>query len=197
MSDHQIPGYTYGDSSIPEAPVSTEEFNQLKQSVMWSEDDDEALEMAGSVLEPQIEEILDVWYGFVGDHDFLLDYFSDAETHEPIDEYLDRVRERFGQWIRDTCTTPYDDEWLAYQFEIGRRHHRLGKNTADEVSAVPHIHFRYLNAFIYPITATIRDFLEKSDHSRDEIDEMYHAWFKSVVLQVTLWSYPYVPDDDW
>lgn len=197
MSDQQIPGYAYGDESVPDAPISTEELDHLKQSVMWSADDDDALQQAGDVLEPQIDEILDTWYGFVGDHDFLLHYFTDVDTNEPIDEYLDRVRARFGQWIRDTCDTPYDEAWLAYQFEIGRRHHHTGKNEVDDVSAVPHIDFRYVNAFIYPITATIRDFLENSDHSRAEIDDMYHAWFKSVVLQVTLWSYPYIPDDEW
>lgn len=197
MSERSIPGYGYGDESIPEPPISAEEFDRLKQSVMWSEEDDEYLQMAGDVLEPQIEEILDVWYGFVADHDFLVAYFADAETGEPIDEYLERVRARFGQWIRDTCDTPYDEDWLAYQFEIGRRHHRTKKNRADSVDAVPHIDFRYLSAFIFPITATVRDFLENGDHSREEVDKMYHAWFKAVVLQVTLWSYPYVSDEDW
>lgn len=197
MSNEQIPGYAFGDESVPEAPISSEEFDRLKQSVLWSEADEEYLRMAGEVLEPQIEDVLDVWYGFVGDHDFLLHYFTDADSGDPIEEYLDRVRARFEQWIRDTCDVPYDQAWLDYQFEIGRRHHRTGKNEADDVDAVPHIDFRYVVAFIYPITATIRDFLDDGDHTAEEVDGMYHAWFKSVVLQVTLWSYPYVPEGDW
>ncbi|MGQ4555702.1 protoglobin domain-containing protein [Halobellus sp. GM3] len=197
MTDRQIPGYKLGAESVPEPPITTEEFDRLKQSVLWSAEDEESLRAAGEILEPQIEDVLDVWYGFVGDHDFLVRYFGDAETGEPIDEYLDRVRDRFGQWIRDTCDPPYDESWLAYQFEIGRRHHREGKNRTDDVDAVPHIDLRYLIAFIYPITATVREFLENSDRSAAEIDKMYHAWFKSVVLQVTLWSYPYAPEGDW
>lgn len=55
---------------------------------MWSAEDDDALQMAGDVLEPQIDEILETWYGFIGDHDFLLRYFTDVDTNEPIDEYL-------------------------------------------------------------------------------------------------------------
>ncbi|ELY93697.1 protoglobin domain-containing protein [Natrialba taiwanensis] len=51
--------------------------------------------------------------------------------------------------------------------------------------------------FIYPITATVRDFLDDGEHSADEVDAMYHAWFKAVVLQVMLWSYPYVEGNDW
>lgn len=196
MSNESIPGYTKGDEEIPSAPISMEEFDQLKQTVMFTDEDEEYLQMAGDVLADQTEDILDVWYGFVGDHDFLLYYFTDGDG-EPNDEYLDRVRARFGQWIRDTCETPYDQEWLDYQFEIARRHHRTKKNQTDDVESVPNIDFRYVAAFIYPITATIRDFLTNGDHTPEEVDKMYHAWFKAVVLQVTLWSYPYVPDEDW
>lgn len=182
---NDISGYAFGNESVSEPPIDMEEFDRLKQSVMFTEEDEEYLQMAGEVLEDQVDDMLDVWYGFVGDHDFLVYYFTDGEEN-PNEEYLDRVRERFKQWIRDTCNPPYDEEWLAYQFEIGRRHTRAKKNQADNVDAVPHIHLRYLIAFIYPITATIRDFLANSDHDEETIDQMYHAWFKSVTLQVTL-----------
>lgn len=86
---------------------------------------------------------------------------------------------------------PYDQEWLNYQYEIGRRHTREKKNRMDDADAVDHIHAPYLITFIYPITATIRDFLENGDHSDAEVEEMFHACFKSVTLQVTLWTQPY------
>ncbi|SDC44296.1 Protoglobin [Natrinema hispanicum] len=196
MSSDKIPGYTYGTAEIPDAPISMDEFERLQQTVLFDEDDEEYLQMAGDVLEDQIDDVLDVWYGFVADHDFLVYYFANGEGN-PDEEYLDRVRERFGQWIRDTCETPYDEDWLNYQFEIGRRHTREKKNEVDDADAVDHIDMRYLVAFIYPITATIREFLADSDHSDADVDAMYHAWFKSIVLQVTLWSYPYVPDENW
>ncbi|WP_254523782.1 protoglobin domain-containing protein [Natrinema caseinilyticum] len=196
MSSDQIPGYTYGTDEVPDAPITVEEFDRLKQTVLFDDDDEDALRQAGDVLEGQIDDVLELWYDFVGDHDFLMYYFTDGEG-TPDEEYLERVRERFGQWIRDTCTTPYDEDWLNYQFEIGRRHTREKKNQVDDADAVDHIHMRYLVAFIFPITATIRDFLANSDHTDEEIDRMYHAWFKSIVLQVTLWSYPYVPEEDW
>ena len=196
MRSDRIPGYTHGTEEIPDAPISMDEFERLQQAVLFDEDDEEYLQMAGDVLEDQIDDVLDVWYGFVADHDFLVYYFANGEGN-PDEEYLDRVRERFGQWIRDTCETPYDEDWLNYQFEIGRRHTREKKNEVDDADAVDHIDMRYLVAFIYPITATIREFLADSDHSDADVDAMYHAWFKSIVLQVTLWSYPYVPDENW
>ena len=51
-------------------------------------------------------------------------------------------------------------------------------------------------AFIYPITATIKPFLAKKGHSAEDVDKMHQAWFKSIVLQVTLWSHPYVKNGD-
>ena len=62
---------------------------------------------------------------------------------------------------------------------------------------MPNIDLRYVIAFIYPITATIRDILDDGVLSAEEVDAVYHAWFKSVALQVTLLSYPYVHGGDW
>ena len=33
---------------------------------MFGEEDEEHLRIAGDVLEDQVEDVLDVWYGFVG-----------------------------------------------------------------------------------------------------------------------------------
>lgn len=35
------------------------------------------------------------------------------------------------------------------------------------------------------------------NHSDEEVDAMYHAWLKSVTLQVALRSYLSVKDGDW
>jgi hypothetical protein len=77
------------------------------------------------------------------------------------------------------------------------RHTRDKKNQTDGAYETPdHIGLRYVVAFIYPITATIKPFLARKGHSAEEVDKMHQAWFKSVVLQVTLWSYPYVKNGD-
>jgi len=62
---------------------------------------------------------------------------------------------------------------------------------------VPHIPLRYLIAFIYPIGSTIKPFLARKGHSPEEVEKMHQAWFKAVVLQVALWSYPYAKEGDW
>lgn len=195
MVSLSVPGYTYGTDEVARSPMSAEDFENLKKSVLFGPEDEKYLRLAGEVLADQIESVLDLWYGFVGSHPHLLHYFTDGKGNAN-GAYLAAVRRRFGQWILDTCNRPYDEAWLHYAQEIGLRHHRTKKNQTDNVQSVPHVPYRYLVAFIYPITATIKPFLAKKGHSPEEVEKMYQAWFKSVVMQVALWSAPYVRDGD-
>ncbi len=191
-----IAGYTYGTAEAASSPVTDEEFEKLRLATMFTEEDEKYLRKAGEILKDQVEEVLDLWYGWVGSHPHLVHYFSGPDG-QPDVGYLQAVRKRFGQWILDTCLRAYDRDWLNYAHEIGLRHHRTKKNVTDGVSSVPHIPLRYLIAFIYPIGMTIRSFLAKKAESAEELDKMHQAWLKSVVLQVALWSYPYARDGDW
>lgn len=188
-----IPGYDYDAPGLPHSPISLEELDLLKQTVLFTDDDRAALQQAGNVLANQVDEILDVWYAFVGNHPHLLHYFSSPEE-VPLPNYLERVRARFGQWILDTCFRPYDQIWLNYQYEIAQRHYRTKKNHADGVDAAPIIHYRYIVAFIYPLTATVKPFLAKGGHPAEQIERMYQAWCKAVTLQAALWAYPYIKE---
>jgi|SRR5579884_2071317 hypothetical protein len=195
MSNKKIAGYTYGTEGVAKSPLSTDDLELLKKALLFTEEDEKYLRMAGRVLADQIEDVLDLWYGFVASHPHLVYYFT-GQNGQPNADYLAAVRPRFGQWILDTCNRPYDQDWLNYQHEIGLRHHRSKKNKTDKVQSVPNISHRYIVAFIYPITATIKPFLAKNGNSPDEVEKMHQAWFKSVVLQVALWSYPYVKEGD-
>ncbi|MGZ8559596.1 MAG: protoglobin domain-containing protein [Chitinophagaceae bacterium] len=162
----------------------------LKQTVLFTGENEKYLQMAGDVLKDQTDAVLDLWYGFVGSHPHLGHYFT--KNGEPNMDYLTAVRHRFGQWILDLCNRKYDQAWLDYQHEIGLRHHSIKKNKTDNLDAVPIIHFRYLVAFILPITATIKSFLANKGHSVHDVDKMHSAWFKAVTLTVTLWCCPYI-----
>lgn len=74
MSGHSedIPGYTYGREEVAKSPVTAAELDELKASVMFSADDEQALLMAGDVLEGQVSKVLDTWYGFVAGNPLLL-----------------------------------------------------------------------------------------------------------------------------
>ena len=176
--------------------IDEREFALLKKSVLFTDEDVRYLRMSRSVLEPHADELLNVWYGFVGSNDHLLRYFSHPRTGDPDAGYLEHVRGRFRQWVLDTADAEFDQSWLNRQLEYGLRHHRLKKNTTDDVDAAEHIHFRHLVALHYPITTTMKPFLARGGHSQRDVDGMYEAWRKAVLMTAILWSQPYVEPQD-
>ncbi len=183
------------NNKIPRAPLSVDDLGRIAASALFGEPDVRYLRMSAPILEPQIDAVLDTWYGFVASQPQLAAYFS-TPGGELLPDYLAAVRVRFGQWIRDTAAANYDQGWLDYQLEIGRRHHRVGKNRTDGAKSVDHIHFRYLFALTVPIVHTLRPFLAANGASVEDVDAMQQAWLKSVLIQVTLWSHPYIREGD-
>ncbi|MEI2700385.1 MAG: protoglobin domain-containing protein [Microthrixaceae bacterium] len=175
-----IAGYTY-DTALAASPVSLDDLNLLLATLLWTDDDAAALARAGIALESQVDQVLDVWYGYVGSSPHLVASFNGADG-QPSGDYLTAVRARFGQWIRDLCNRPWDQQWLDYQHEIARRHTDTMGDTDHVTSDQTHIPQRYLIAFIWPITATIRPFLANAGTDDADIDAMHTAWFKAVTL---------------
>lgn len=191
-----IPAYRLGDASLPASPITPTDLKLLERTLLFGEEDRELLRLSGEILRDQVEDVLDVWYGFVGSNPHLVEAFFKRGTNEPIGEYLAAVRKRFARWIIDTANARFDEPWLRWQEEIGRRHHRSGKNSADGFPGADHVKFRYLLALTYPITATLTPFLAAKGHSTEQVARMRDAWVKAVLLQVILWSRPYVKDGD-
>lgn len=185
-----LAGYSYGAADVARSPVTDADLEELRASVLFGPDDERALRRAGDVLEDQVEDVLDVWYGFVASTPHLVAHFS-TPAGEAIGSYLERVRGRFGAWILDTCRRTYDRDWLDQQEEIALRHTAAKKNRTDEADSTPLIPLRHMIAFVYPITATMRPFLATKGDPPEQVEAMHQAWFKAVTLQVALWSRPY------
>lgn len=190
-----IPGYTHGAAEVPRSPVTLAEFEEMKKAALFGDEDVNALRQSYDILKDQVEAILDVWYGFIGGNAHLVATFAGADG-KPDAGYLAAVRKRFGQWVLDTARAEYDQKWLDYQHEIALRHHRTKKNRTDGVAAAEVVPFRYLFPVIFPVTHTLKPFLAKKGHSAEEVEKMHAAWVKSCLMQVTLWSRPYVKDGD-
>lgn len=188
------PGYTYDDPTLASSPVSRTQLDELLGSVLWSDADRDALRRAAPVLTSQTDAILDVWYGFIGSTPHLVATFA-GHDGQPDPSYLAAVRGRFAHWIADLCERDFDDQWLAYQHEIGLRHAPEGKNLTDAVdSPSPHVPLSHLIALIVPVTVTVRPFLAADDPSADELEARHQAWLKAVTVSVALWTEPYRPD---
>jgi hypothetical protein len=191
-----IQGYGFGTSAVTRSPVTLADLELMKKSVLFGDEDIKYLRLSLDVVQDQVEAILDVWYGFVGSNPHLLASFEGKSDGKPLGDYLGAVRRRFGQWILDTARAEYDQKWLDYQSEIGLRHYRTKKNRTDGAASTGIVPFRDLFLLVFPVTFTLRPFLAKKGHPAEDVEKMYAAWVKSCLLQVTLWSHPYVKDED-
>jgi len=195
MKETMIPGYTYGSREVARSPLSLSDLELLKKTVMFGDEDVYYLRMSHDVLKPHVSELVKTWYDFIGANPQLLAAFSTPDGR-PIPEYLERVRERFEQWILDTARAEYDHAWLDYQYEIGLRHYRTKKNRTDDVEAMDIVPFRYLFLLLVPVLYTMKPYLERDGRSDVDVQRMFEAWQKSVLLQLTLWSQPYLRPED-
>lgn len=182
------------ESSLVRAPYTLADLAALQKTLLFGDDDVQALRGSKVILADQTDAILDVWYGFVASTPELVVFFSDTRTGNPDGAYLAAVRKRFARWILDTADATYDQQWLDWQYELGLRHNVIKKNKTDQVTSVPQVNFRYLLALTIPITTTLKPFLAKNGAAAADVEKMHAAWVKVVLLQVILWSYPYVKD---
>ena len=191
-----IAGYTYGTAAVPPSPVSLTELDLLRQAAQLGPEEEQWLRRAGEVLADQAEVLVDHWRAIIAAHPHLAAY-SAGPDGRPNPAYAAASRPRFVQWVRDVCQRPYDQAWLDYQHEIGLRHTHARKNQTDGVSSAPHIPLRYVLAFAAVVITTTRPFLASRGHPAEDVELMYDAWCKAVIVHVSLWSEAYVPRADW
>jgi hypothetical protein len=197
----QIAGYGYGGPEIEKSPVSLRDLDELRVTIGFTHADEDALRLAGEVLADQTESIVNQWRSGIIAGIPNLARHSRSPEGEPLPEYLAASNLRFRQWILDTCTRPYDQQWLDYQNEIALRHTSLKKNAVDGVRSTPHVPLRDIVAFIPVMNETIRPYLAAKGHGADEVEAMHRAWVKSLQLQVAIWARTYMgldrPQDEW
>ena len=187
----EIPGYTYGSGEVGLSPVSLREFEDLKVSTGFTDEDERYLRLAGEVLADQAEQIVHHWRSEIIAGIPNLARHSHTPEGDPLPDYLARSNRRFEEWILDTCFRPYDQDWLNYQHEIALRHTSLRKNQVDGVRSTPFVPLRDVIAFIAVMNETIRPYLAAKGHPAEDVDKMHQAWCKSLQLQAALWAKPY------
>ncbi|TWI91488.1 protoglobin [Chitinophaga japonensis] len=179
--------YESTSAGMTSSTLSLRDLVLLKRMLLFTREDERYLQMAGEILSDQAEAILDIWYDHMVANDYLAHYF--ARDGQPDADYLNTLRPRFGNWIRQLCQRPYNTQWSQYEQAIAQRYQQQSLPTA-EMADVPVVFLRYLVTFIYPVTNAIRPFLAKDGHRPEEVEKMHQAWFKAVSLSVILWTYP-------
>ncbi|HTF66750.1 MAG TPA: protoglobin domain-containing protein [Edaphobacter sp.] len=157
-----------------------------------SSEDEQFLRLAGEVLAGETEKIVNHWRSEIIAGIPHLARHSRTPGGDPIPEYLRKSNLRFQQWIVDTCTRPYDLDWLNYQHEIALRHTSLKKNQTDQVNSTPYVPLSDIVAFVSVMNETIKPYLVSKGHSIEVVEKMHLAWCKSMQLQMALWVRTYM-----
>ena len=192
----RIQGYDYGTDCAARSPLTMEELARLKEVVWLTEDDEDALREAASVLAAQADDMVTAYRARLGELDWMAPY-SNHPDGTPNPEYGAASKPRFDRWIIDACIRPLDGDWLNYQHEIGLRHTSAKKNMTDDADSLDHIPMRYLVAFTAVVIATAREYLGATGAEPEQVDRMHSAFTKSVMLHLTVWTRAYVSDGSW
>jgi hypothetical protein len=189
---NDIPGYTYGTPAVAVSTVTLDDLRRLRISAGFTEEDERYLRMAGSVLEDQVERVVNHWRANIIASIPHLARHSRNLDGSPNPDYLARSNRRFQQWILDTCRRPYDRDWLNYQQEIALRHTTLKKNQTDNVTSTSHVPYSDILAFLVVLNETIKPYLQAKGHAESDVAHMHEAWCKSMHIQMALWAKPYM-----
>lgn len=179
--------YESTSAGMTSSTLSLRDLVLLKRMLLFTREDERYLQMAGEILSDQAEVILDIWYDHMVANDYLAHYFT--KDGQPDADYLNSLRPRFGDWIRQLCQPSRNNQWSKYEEAIAQRF-REQPISAMGLDDIPVVFLRYLVTFIYPVTNAIRPFLGKHGHQPEDIEKMHQAWFKAVSLSVILWTYP-------
>jgi hypothetical protein len=100
QEQQQVPGYDHGTDKVAKSPITLEEWEELKKSALFSEEDIVYLRLSEEVLADQVDDLLKTWRGVIFDHPHLRAYNEDPETHEVDSDYAKAVGKRFvsGYW---------------------------------------------------------------------------------------------------
>jgi hypothetical protein len=100
----KIPGYDFGTDKVAKSPITMQEWEELKKSALFSEEDVVYLRLSEDVLADQVDELLQTWRGIIFDHPHLRAYDENPKSHEVDTDYTQAVAKRFGQWVRPNTT---------------------------------------------------------------------------------------------
>ncbi|MBS0026125.1 protoglobin domain-containing protein [Chitinophaga sp. 22321] len=174
-------------SENPQYPPDAQTLVRLKRMLLFTNEDEHYLIMAGNILVAHTEDILNNWYDFILKNDYLAYYFTRDGT--PDASYLETLRPHFRQWITGLCTRQEGKSWWQFEERIAEQLH-LTPGSASELEPLPMVYLRYLSTFIYPVSEAGRPYLDRYGHPGEDVERMQQAWFKAISFSVLLWVYP-------
>jgi len=193
----QIKGYIYGSQEVPKLKITKQELEQLLDSALWTNEDEENRKILGEIIKENMNEILNKIVSYFGSREYLIYYFKDKQGVTTITEYVNNTVDRLAQWLLDICFRPIDENFVNYQYLIGIRHTYDGKGKADNIESIQHIPMRYMITCIFSVTSVLKEYIEKKLEDPKLVDRLYNTWFKLQVITTALFCAHYAKEGWW
>ncbi|WP_160712373.1 protoglobin domain-containing protein [Chitinophaga solisilvae] len=169
------------------SPVDAQTLIKIKRMMLFTHEDEQYLTMAGEVLAPHAEDILNKWYERIVSNNYLANYFT--QSGAPDLNYVHSLRPHFREWISSLCRRSESMRWWEFEEKIIRQL-QLRNIPVDDLDPLSPLFLRYLSTFVFPVSEAGRYFLNNTGYGSDDIEKMHQAWFKAVSLSALLWLYP-------
>ncbi|MDQ0105018.1 hypothetical protein J2T02_000101 [Chitinophaga terrae (ex Kim and Jung 2007)] len=173
------------EKNQPSSSPDIQTLVRLKRMLLYTQEDEHYLTMAGAILQPHSSSILNSWYGYLSANHYLSLYLRDKV--EEKSGYLETLRPQFNQWMNAVCQGREGNSWKWLEDKIGKQ---LEQDTTTEKGSLPLVYLRYLSTFVYPIVTYSHPYLAGSGKNEEETARMQQAWFKAVSFSVLFWIYP-------
>jgi signal transduction histidine kinase len=105
-------------------------YQDYQSYVGWVAADEDHVRAAASVLQPHLAPLIDDFYAEIARH---------AETRKVIEggqTTLERLKATLLQWLQELLAGPYDREYVARRWQVGKRHIEVGLAQVSVSTAV-------------------------------------------------------------
>jgi signal transduction histidine kinase len=95
-------------------------YQQYRSYIAWTNADADHVRAAASVLQPHLQLLIDDFYAEIGRH---------AETRKVIESGQTTIEQLKGTllgWLEELLDGPYDRDYVARRWQVGRRHIEVG-----------------------------------------------------------------------
>ena len=95
-------------------------YQELQQYVGWTDDDAEKVRAVGPTLEPCLADLIEDFYEEIQRHPQALRVITGGAAQ------IQRLKGTLRGWLRELIHGPYDKEYVARRWRVGRRHVEIG-----------------------------------------------------------------------
>lgn len=149
---------------------------ELQAYIGWTDDDARRIQSVASSLDPFLPQLIDDFYAEIERHPAARSVITGG------DEQIERLKRSLTQWLRELLVGPYDREYVARRWRVGRRHVEIGLDQVYTNVALSRLRFGLIGALGQvwtadreELVATIQSLGRLLDLDLAKIEDAYQA----------------------